>query len=193
MSGLLSKRPNNALYKHVTDVHQGEFVDFKMKVVRRHQSALFRQVHEAVRLNRIAQNPEVKILNSRGEYNRCKLPRLQVAEEFKDPNKLGDGGVKYTLPNKQQKAKPNDNRDIKERNDKPNMNDSSSDNSSQVDLQSKSNSNDFKIIDSNKAATQTESKPNTLVEQGEVKNQSRLVYKFVANNFRFKKKFNVEP
>ena len=25
MSGLLSKRPNNALYKHVTDVHQGEF------------------------------------------------------------------------------------------------------------------------------------------------------------------------
>ena len=74
------------------------------------------------------------------------------------------------------------------------MNDSSSDNSrQQVDLQSKSNSNDLKVIDANKAATQTESKPNTLVGQGEVKNQSRLVYKFVANNFRFKKKFNIEP
>ena len=93
-----------------TDVHQGEFVDFKMKVVRRHQSALFRQVHEAVWLNRISQDPGVKVLNSKGEYNRCKLPRLQVAEEFKDPNKLGDGGVKYTLPSKQNKAKPNDNR-----------------------------------------------------------------------------------
>ena len=81
-----------------------------MKVVRRHQSALFRQVHEAVRLNRISQDPGVKVLNSKGEYNRCKLPRLQVAEEFKDPNKLGDGGVKYTLPSKQNKAKPNDNR-----------------------------------------------------------------------------------
>ena len=69
LSGLLNKQPNNALYKHVTDVHQGELVDFKMKVVRRHQSALFRQVHEAVRLNRISQNPEVKILNSKGEYN----------------------------------------------------------------------------------------------------------------------------
>ena len=74
-----------------------------------------------------------------------------------------------------------------------NMNDSSNDNCSQVDSRSKFNSNDLKVIDSNKAAIQTESKPNTLVEQGEVKNQSRLVYKFVANNFRFKKKFDVEP
>ena len=98
LSGLLNKQPNNALYKHVTDVHQGELVDFKMKVVRRHQSALFRQVHEAVRLHRISQVPEVQILNSKGEYNRCKLPRLQVAEEFKDLNE--QGGSKYTLSSK---------------------------------------------------------------------------------------------
>ena len=44
-----------------------------------------------------------------------------------------------------------------------------------------------------KAALQTESKPNTEVKSGEVINQSRRVYKFVANNYRFKKKYNVEP
>ena len=85
-------------HKHVTDVHQGELMDFKMKVVRRHQTALFRQVHEAVRLHRISLVPEVQILNSKGEYNRCKLPRLQVAEEFKDLNE--QGGSKYNLSSK---------------------------------------------------------------------------------------------
>ena len=192
MSGLLSKQPNNALYKHVTDVHQGELVDFKMKVVRRHQSALFRQVHEAVRLHRISQNSEVKILNSRGEYNRCKLPRLQVAEEFKDPNKQGGGGTKYTLSSKQKKAKSNNDTKIKERNDKSTKIDSLNDDGSQIEFQSNSYSNDSKV-DNSKAALQTESKPNTEVKLGEVIKQSRRVYKFVANNYRFKKKYNVEP
>ena len=31
-----------------------------------------------------------------------------------------------------------------------------------------------------------------MVELGEVKQQPRRVYKYVANNFRFKKKFDVE-
>ena len=118
MSGLLSKQPGNALYKHVTDAHQGQLVEFQMKVVRRHQSALFRQVHEAVRLHRKSQNPEVKILNSKAEYNRCKLPRAQVADESKDPKEYSGGRVKYSLPNKQLKAIPNDNKEIKERSDR---------------------------------------------------------------------------
>ena len=158
-----------------------------MKVVRRHQSALFRQVHEAVRLNRISQNPEVKILNSKGEYNRCKLPRLQVAEEFKDLNE--QGGTKYTLSSKQKKAKSNVDTDLKERNEKSTMIDSLNDDGSQYEFQSNSFSNNSKVDNSNKAALQTESKPNTVVEPGEVKNKSRRVY-FVANNYRFKKKFD---
>ena len=112
LSGLLNKQPGNALYKHVTDVHNGELVDFKMKVIRRHQSCLFRQVHEAVRLHRTSRMPGVKILNSRGEYNRCKLVLLQVADEFKG------GGAKYTLPDKhRKKAKPNDDEDFRNRKD----------------------------------------------------------------------------
>ena len=194
MSGLLSKRPNNALYKHVTDVHQGELVDFRMKVVRRHQTALFRQVHEAVRLHRISRNPGVRILNSKGEYNRCKLPRLQVqgSDEFKDPQEQEGGGAKYTLQVKQKKAKPNENKVFKDRKDKSKVIDSTDDDGNQVNFLSNSNLNDFTVDNINKAAKQqTETKPNT-VEPGEVKQQPRRMYKYVASNFRFRKKFDVD-
>ena len=134
-------------------------------------------------LQRISQNQEVKILNSKGEYNRCKLPRLQVADEFKDPKEHGGGRVKYTLPNKQLKANPNDDKKIKERCDKLKANDSSIDYGSQVNSQSSINLIDFQVDNSSKAAlqTETESKPNTVV-QGEVKNKARRLYKFVASN-----------
>ena len=188
LSGLLNKQPGNALYKHVTDVHDGELVDFKRKVVRRHNTCLFRQVHEAVRLDRISKHPGVKILNSRGEFNRCKLVRLQVSDEFKDPNDQGDV-AKYTLPLKQ----PKDDRDFRRSKDKPKVNDSSSDQANQLKSQSTSNLNDFPVTNSNKAAIQqTESKPNVL-EAGKVnKQQPRRVYKYVASNFRIRKKFDVK-
>ena len=192
MSGLLNKQPGNALYKHVTDVHQGELVDFRMKVVRRHQTCLFRQVHEAVRLHRISRNPGVKILNSRGEYNRCKLVRLQVPDEFKDPKEHEVGEAKYTLPSKQKKAKPNEGGDFRERKDKPTVNDSPIDDGNQLKSQSNFKSNDFPVNNSNMAALQqTESKPNDMMEPVEAKTQPRRVYKYVANNFRFRKKYNV--
>ena len=46
-------------------------------------------------------------------------------------------------------------------------------------------------LNSNKAAQQTESKPN-MVEPGEVNKQPRRVYKYVASNFRIRKKFDVK-
>ena len=52
-----------------------------------------------------------------------------------------------------------------------NMNDSSNDNCSQVDSRSKFNSNDLKVIDSNQAAIQTESKPNMLGEQIQIQKE----------------------
>ena len=179
---------NITLYKHVTDVHQGELVDFKMKVVRRHQTALFRQVHEAVRLQRISRNPGVRILNSRGEYNRCRLPRLQVADEFKDPNEQ-DGGAKYTLHDKQKKAKPNVDEDFRNRKDKLKVNDSTNDDGDQVNFQSNQTNNLKYTLNSNMAAQQTESKPNMVEAGEEIKQQPRRMYKYVASNFR--KKFDV--
>ena len=88
--------------------------------------------------------------------------------------------------------KLNDDIEIKERKDKHKLNDSSSDNGSQIESQSSSISNNFKVDNSKAARQQTESKPN-MVGVGEDNNQSRRVYKFVANNYRFKKKYNVRP
>ena len=170
-------------------------MDFRMKVVRRHQTALFRQVHEAVRLHRISKNPGVKILNSKGEYNRCNLPRLQVQgpEEFKDPKEQESGGAKYTLQGKQKNVKPNESKVFRNRKDKSKVKDSSNDDGNQVNFQSNSNLNDIQVDNTNNTAApqQTESKPNISVEAIEVK-QPRRVYKYVASNFRFKKKFDIE-
>ena len=49
-----------------------------MKVARKHTSALVRQVHEAVLIEMANENNDINVLNSRGEYNRCQLPRLGV-------------------------------------------------------------------------------------------------------------------
>ena len=97
------------------------------------------------------------------------------------------------MPFKQQKAKPNDDRDFRKSKDKPKVNDSSSDQANQLKSQSTSNFNDFPVTNSNKAAIQqTESKPNVL-EAGKVnKQQPRRVYKYVASNFRIRKKFDVK-
>ena len=143
-----------------------------------------------MRLHRASSIPGVKILNSRGEYNRCQLVRLQVADEFKDQNEQG-GEAKDALPDKHRrnKAKPNDDEDFRNRKDKLKVNDSTNDDGDQVNFQSNQTNN--LSLNSNKAAQQTESKPN-MVDAGEVKKQPRRVYKYVASNFRIRKKFDVK-
>ena len=88
------------------------------------------------------------------------------------------------------KAKPNYDEDFGNRKDKPKVNDSTNDDGDQVNFQSIKTNNLKYTLNSNKAAQQTESKPN-MVEAGEVNKQPRRVYKYVANNFRFRKKFDV--
>ena len=61
------------------DAHAGEKTpDFSFKVIKTFQSALMRQVSEAVRVERRG-----KVLNSKGIYNRCSLPRLTVQQNDK--------------------------------------------------------------------------------------------------------------
>ena len=50
-----------------------------MRAVSFHKTALSRQVAEAVRIRR--RGGEGAILNSKAEYNRCHIPRLQMEEE----------------------------------------------------------------------------------------------------------------
>ena len=61
--------------KHNMMEHPEEEVVFSMKVLKQHRSAFERQVIEAVL---IETEDDGSLLNSKGGFNRCALPRLQV-------------------------------------------------------------------------------------------------------------------
>ena len=61
--------------KHKMMEHLEEEVVFSMKVLKQHRSAFERQVIEAVL---IEMEDDGSLLNSKGGFNRCALPRLQV-------------------------------------------------------------------------------------------------------------------
>ena len=56
--------------------HEGEPPKFVFKIVSHHRTALNRQVREAVRIKR--RGGGGRILNSKAEYNRCKIQRLET-------------------------------------------------------------------------------------------------------------------
>ena len=63
------------MIKHRILDHEGEEAPaFTMKLARGHLSALTRQIHESILIEKY----ESVILNSKGEYNRCQLPHLTV-------------------------------------------------------------------------------------------------------------------
>ena len=67
-------------YKHVQSDHDGQVPPtFEFRVLAKFNSALTRQISEAVMIRR----REGKILNSKGVYNRCKLPRLTLEDQPK--------------------------------------------------------------------------------------------------------------
>ena len=59
--------------------HAGAAPQFVMRAVSYHKTALSRQIAEAVRIRR--RGGQGAILNSKAEYNRCHIPRLQLEEE----------------------------------------------------------------------------------------------------------------
>ena len=65
------------MLKHKILFHRGEEkeVKFNMKVLQFHQSSFDRQIHEAVAIEMAKERGEI-LCNSKGEYNRCVLPRL---------------------------------------------------------------------------------------------------------------------
>ena len=91
MSDYFRKQENSHMWKHVSEAHPGEEpkdVKFGMSVVRQHFSAFSRQIFEAVLIFRAGD----KVLNSKAEFNRSKVPRLSVMinegqqESFKKTN-----------------------------------------------------------------------------------------------------------
>ena len=73
------------MLKHQSLEHPGELPNFHFKMVSSHRSALSRQVREAVRIRR--RGGMGSILNSKGEFSRCHIPRLVVEEEDEDVRK----------------------------------------------------------------------------------------------------------
>ena len=69
----------NPLFKHSIDKHDGsKKLNFQIKVVKQFFTALSRMVAESVRIARMSETNGNFLLNSKGEYNRCKLPRLTI-------------------------------------------------------------------------------------------------------------------
>ena len=76
----MKRKPDNHQWKHQSNDHHGELdsqSQFKFKVELQCKSALTRQISEAVLIRRRGAD---MILNSRAEYNRCRLPRLVLEQ-----------------------------------------------------------------------------------------------------------------
>ena len=77
--GWKRKVPQNHMVYHQNMEHGGEPPKFILRPVSFFKSALTRQIAEAVRIRR--RGGEGSILNSKSEYNRCHIPRLQLEEQ----------------------------------------------------------------------------------------------------------------
>ena len=78
-TGSSEAKKKSHIVKHQEEHHAGEKPEFIMRVVQFHKSALQRQAGEAVRIQ--LRGGAGSVLNSRGEFNRCYVPRLRVEEE----------------------------------------------------------------------------------------------------------------
>ena len=78
MDGYKQGKEENHMMKHRVMDQPGENVIFRMKVLAKHRSAFERQVTEAVLIK--MKEKDGLLLNSKGGFNQCALPRLQVEE-----------------------------------------------------------------------------------------------------------------
>ena len=76
---LRSRSDKSHMWKHQEEHHGGEAVRFYMRVVGFYKTALSRQIGEAVRIDR--RGGAGSILNSKSEYDRCRIPRLVLEEQ----------------------------------------------------------------------------------------------------------------
>ena len=75
-----SRSDKSHILKHQDDAHEGnQEPRFMMRTVRFYRSALSRQVGEAVRI--MLRGGAGSILNSKSEFDRCKIPRLILEEQ----------------------------------------------------------------------------------------------------------------
>ena len=72
------RKEESHMIEHEEGVHRGEDgPEFPFKVIKKCKTSLERQVREAVRIQLRG-----NVLNKKGTYNRCKLTRMVVDEEW---------------------------------------------------------------------------------------------------------------
>ena len=79
---------DNHMFKHFKLHHEGDLLPpkFIMRVVTNPRTALQRQVGEAVRIRR--RGGEGCILNSKSEFNRSYIPRLQLEDKEEEDKRV---------------------------------------------------------------------------------------------------------
>ena len=94
MKDLEFKRPKSHYLRHAVEVNPNvppEALNFRMKILSSHKSAFERQIAEAVLIHKYL-GP--MLLNSKSEYNRCKIPRIVMKlgddEPEEDPDKKSE-------------------------------------------------------------------------------------------------------
>ena len=73
------QKEGSHIFKHQQLHHKEAEPDFVLRMVTTHKTALSRQTSEAVRIMR--RGGAGAVLNSKAEFNRCYIPRLQLVEE----------------------------------------------------------------------------------------------------------------
>ena len=185
LTGLLKKHEDSPLYKHVSDVHQGEYVDFKMRVVKKHFTAFSRLVHESVMIDRASKNSKISIMNSKGEFGRCNLPRLVIEKDTKAFEANGETKNSLSTDVGEDKVK----RVSKARTGQTKRKSSTCDVNNQLESQSSNSNSNFNLLQETSNLVCDVSKPNNLGGgDTEVKQTTRIKYKFVSTNFKFKRK-----
>ena len=114
------RRPRSHLLRHCVEEHEEEEADeieFGMRIVSSHRTAFERQLAEAVMIERY-NGPY--LLNSKLEYSRCNIPKLQLklgdTEDKPDPMKEKEKSakekikMKYKQENKREKEDENEER-----------------------------------------------------------------------------------
>ena len=80
------------MWKHHSNKHQEEEgeISFTMRIIKQHKTSFSRQTHEAVMIEMMDRG---NILNSKGGFNRCSIPRLgvMVGDREHEDRSQGDG------------------------------------------------------------------------------------------------------
>ena len=83
------KKDDSHMFRHHLNEHGGgEEPKFMAKIVQYHTSALSRQLGEAVRIRR--RGGQGSILNSKSEYDRCRIPRLTIEEKEEEQANIAE-------------------------------------------------------------------------------------------------------